>query len=668
MRWTAELAQFNFTVKYRSGRSNRNADALSRKTSHGNEPQTVRLESVTAQDSQKQNQEVGTLVPPCITALVEELSSETLLQNSRARTEGVAPKTTSTLPSISKKDLNVMQTKDESISRLWQYWKLKHPPTVRQLMKETKPARKLLREWKRIREEDEVLYRVIYIHGQEVKQLILPDALKSKVMTAVHDELGHQGIDKTTAVARHRCFWPGMIREIAEYCRECRRCTMAKAGKTLHPTMGSLTASTPLEVLAIDYTLLEKSSSGHENVLVLSDVFTKFTQAITTKNQQAPTVARTLVNEWFVRFGVPKRIHSDQGRNFEGNVIRELCKVYGITKSRTSPYHPEGNGQCERFNKTMHDRLKTLAPEKKNKWPQFLPELVYAYNCTPHSSTGYTPYYLFFGRDPILPIDHMLQAVDQEDGSQCVEEWITEHQERLNTAFKLAKEKTEKEALRRRTRHDKKAEDTSLPVGTTVFLRKRVEGRNKIQDVWDTIPYKVVKRIDTSNTYTVESLDGGKTRKSIYRTDILHAKHLSRNIQSDHSQQELAAQPESSRGKGDDDEPAASSDEHSDDDDDELLANLFNSQDTSSTENSDVPAQLPSLVLETDQPDAEQQHKVRRSTRQGAGQHSNLYNLPRSALEESTVATVSPDDQILNSIAQSNLLILQLMAKNSQGH
>ena len=131
MRWTAELAQFNFTVKYRSGRS--------RKTSHDNEPQTVRLESVTAQDSQRQNQEVGTLVPPCITALGEELSSETLLQNSRARTEAIAPKTTSTLPSISKKDLNVMQTKDESISRLWQYWKLKHPPTVRQLMKESKP-------------------------------------------------------------------------------------------------------------------------------------------------------------------------------------------------------------------------------------------------------------------------------------------------------------------------------------------------------------------------------------------------------------------------------------------------------------------------------------------------------------------------------------------------
>ncbi|KAK3737241.1 hypothetical protein QZH41_010870 [Actinostola sp. cb2023] len=531
MRWAADLAQFNFTIKYRSGRSNGNADALSRKTSHGEEPISARLEEVTSGRGQVQSREVGTLVPPCITVFVEELTAEPLVQESRVRSQSVAPKATSTFPSIPKEDLANMQLGDEALGRLWHYWKLKHPPTLRQLMKEPKLARRLLRDWKRTTEEDGILYRVICVHGEEVKQLLLPGSLRSKVMASVHDDLGHQGAEKTIAVARNRCYWPGMVREITDYCRKCQRCTLATAGKTLHPTMGSLTASTPLEILAMDYTILEKSSSGVENVLVLTDVFTKFTQAIPTKDQRATTVARTLVKEWFVRFGVPKRIHSDQGRNFESRVIQELCTVYGITKSRTAPYHPEGNGQCERFNRTMHDRLRTLAPKSKRKWPEFLPELIYAYNCTPHSSTGYSPYYLFFGREPILPIDYMLQSVGQEDGSGCIEEWINEHQNRLDTAFKIAAEKTEKEALRRRVRNDAKAEVTSLVVGTRVFLRNRVQGRNKMQDVWDAAPYKVVKQLDSGNTYVLESLDGEESRKTVYRKDILHAKYLAKDIE-----------------------------------------------------------------------------------------------------------------------------------------
>ena len=166
-----------------------------------------------------------------------------------------------------------------------------------------------------------------------------------------------------------------MMTEVAAYCRKCERCTLAKAGKKLHLTMSSLRASQPLEVLSIDFTVLERSC-GIENVLVLTDVFTVFTQAIPTRYQKATTVARMLVKEWIMRFEVPKRIRSDQGRNFEGKVIQELCKIYDITKSRIAPYHPEGNGQCERFNKIMHDRLRTLSPERKWKWPEFLPELV----------------------------------------------------------------------------------------------------------------------------------------------------------------------------------------------------------------------------------------------------------------------------------------------------
>ena len=104
---------------------------------------------------------------------------------------------------------------------------------------------------------------------------------------------------------------------------------------------GGLVASKPLEVIAIDFT-----SDGRENVLVVTDVFSKFTQAYPTSDQRASTVAQVLTEKWFYIYGVPKRI---QGKSFEGDLLKRLCHLYGIEKSSTTPYHPEGNGQCERF-------------------------------------------------------------------------------------------------------------------------------------------------------------------------------------------------------------------------------------------------------------------------------------------------------------------------------
>ena len=164
-----------------------------------------------------------------------------------------------------------------------------------------------------------------------------------------------------------------------------------------------------------------------QNVLVLTNVFTTFTQAIPIRSdqirssdQKATTVARVLVKEWIVRFGVPKRIHSDQRWNFESKVVQELCKIYGITKSHTSPHHPEGNGQCERFNRTMYHHLPTLSPERKCRWPEFLSESVFGYNCTPHLTTGYS--YLFFGKGPTLQWSYRDQRVrlrwNVQSGSQ----------------------------------------------------------------------------------------------------------------------------------------------------------------------------------------------------------------------------------------------------------
>lgn len=197
--------------------------------------------------------------------------------------------------------------------------------------------------------------------GETVLQVLLPAALKERVLTEVHQNHGHQGVDRTLELLRQWCYWPGMSHDVRHWCQICERCQVAKdSGRPARSFMGHLLASEPNQILAIDYTMLEPTRKGWGNVLVLTDVFSKYTLAIPTRDQRASTVAQVLVTEWFSRFGAPVRIHSDQGRNFESALIRQLCGLYGIERSRTTPYHPAGNGQCERFNRTLHDLLRTL--------------------------------------------------------------------------------------------------------------------------------------------------------------------------------------------------------------------------------------------------------------------------------------------------------------------
>ena len=153
---------------------------------------------------------------------------------------------------------------------------------------------------------------------------------------------------------------------------------------------------------------LDPSKNGKENVLVMTDAFSKFCIAVITPNQKAKMVAKTLIDIWFYTNWIPARIHSDQGKSFDSHLIDQLCKLYSIQKSTITLYNPQGNSPCECLNCTLQNLLKMLPKDQKPNWPEHLSTLVFAYNATPHSTTGYQPYQLMFGHKAPMPCDNWL--------------------------------------------------------------------------------------------------------------------------------------------------------------------------------------------------------------------------------------------------------------------
>lgn len=206
------------------------------------------------------------------------------------------------LPMREKADLQALQKADQAIGTFKSYWQRAKRPSKQELTKRPQGVRKLVQQWDRVCLRDGVLYRHIRPPNTaaEVFQLLLPECLKGEVLKHIHDDHGHQGIERTTHLVRERCFWPHMWQDIEKYCQNCNRCLVAKANQLKVRTFpGNIMASQPLEILAIDFTVLEKAGDGRENVLVITNVFSKFTQVYPTLDQKANTTAQILTEKWF---------------------------------------------------------------------------------------------------------------------------------------------------------------------------------------------------------------------------------------------------------------------------------------------------------------------------------------------------------------------------------
>ena len=194
-------------------------------------------------------------------------------------------------------------------------------------------------------------------------------------------------------------------------------------------------------------------------------------QAYATINNSAKTAAEKLFNDFVLKFGTPNRILHDQGKEFENKLCDELEKYFGIKRCRTRPYHPMDKGMVERLNSPVIQMLRTLSEKLKYRWKDSLNKLMYAYNCTKHSVTRYSSYFLLFGRNTKLPIDitlseHQEPTNEQPNYNNIIQTWKA----RMKEAFKIAEENTKKRRCADKRQRDRKTTLEPLEVEGRVLV------------------------------------------------------------------------------------------------------------------------------------------------------------------------------------------------------
>ncbi|KAJ0002663.1 hypothetical protein NQD34_007812 [Periophthalmus magnuspinnatus] len=346
--------------------------------------------------------------------------------------------------------------------------------------------------------------------------MLFPDSLKAEVLRGIHDQAGHQAQSRSLSLTRQRFFWLSLDRDVRNYVRQCQRCVVSKtADPEGRAPLESIVTSRPLELVCIDFWSAEDSRNKSIDVLVITDHFTRMAQAFPCRDQTAKQVAKVLWNKYFCVFGFPERIHSDQGPNFESQLIKELLTVSGIRKSHTTPYHPMGNGSVERFNRTLGGMIRALPPDAKADWPCRLQTLTFVYNCTSHETTGFPPFYLMFGRVPRLPIDVLFRSVLHDSAVTGYDKYVESLVSDLKEAMVVARDHVNKEQHRHALLYNRKVKGSNVEIGERVLLaNKKERGKRKLADKWESTVYTVVDVNHETHTYKIRDSSSGRVRMS----------------------------------------------------------------------------------------------------------------------------------------------------------
>ena len=349
---------------------------------------------------------------------------------------------------------------------------------------------------------------------------VVPACKRQAALDFCHRDVGHQGRDRTYSLLQERFWWPKMRTQMMMALQNCEKCKIYEKKDPKAP-LCTIAATEPMDLVHVDLVRMEvtvetKKKLVVQKILVVTDHFSRFVQALKVKDKRAITIAKCLYDNYFRHYGFPRHLLSDQGTEFCNAILNEMCIYLNIKKLRTSPYHPQMNGAVEHVHQTLERMIAKLDNRRRRKWPKHLASITHAYNSTRSQIMGYSPYFLMMGCRPQLPVDLLFPTTRTLPGTKGVNEYVKA------LHGQLAHVSADQEAARHKRLYNHRGGAAELRRGDKVLVHlDAYRGvHRKLKNRWGSILHTVVGRIaDDVPAYVIENEKG--KRKVLHRVRLL---------------------------------------------------------------------------------------------------------------------------------------------------
>ena len=428
--------------------------------------------------------------------------------------------TSTTVGIISADEFRRYQNEDQDLALMVQSKSVGVKPSRQDMVTKSPACRHYCILWDSLVLLNGILYKKFLKRDGtgEYLQLLVPSALKKDILCQMHNSLlaGHLGRKKTKQKTLQRYYWYNLKEDVNLHIHKCDVCEAdKKPNKVPRAALGSLPAGAPGDCLATDYLgPFPVTAQGNRYILLLTDHFSKFVEIIPVPDMTAEVCASKILNEYISRWGCPLSIHSDQGRTYESKVFKELCRMLEISKTRTSVRNPKGNGQSERFNRTLLRMIKAYLCDEQEEWDLHLGCLAGAYRATPHEATKMTPNLMTMGREVRLPAELVFgsSSTPQGDDITSYGDYVDLLRSRMQHAHEVARKYLGMSAKRSKDNYDTKVAVNRFEKGDYVWClneARKVGVAPKLQHTYHG-PFLVLEKVNDANFVIQMDKDGKK--------------------------------------------------------------------------------------------------------------------------------------------------------------